>query len=662
MIDRSTIQRIMDAADIVEVVREFVTLRKAGVNYKGLCPFHHEKTPSFTVSPAKQLCKCFSCGKGGNAVNFLMQLEQMTYPEALKWLARKYGIEVREKELTDEEKAKQSERESLFALNDWANQYFQEQLHGNVDGVAIGMAYFRQRGFRDELIKKFQLGYALSQRDAITKAALQHGFKEEYLITTGLTYRSNENQLLDRFHGRVIFPVFTVSGKVVAFGGRILSSDKKLAKYVNSPESIIYSKSHELYGLFQAKNSIVRNDCCFLVEGYTDVISMHQAGIENVVASSGTSLTDGQIRLLHRFTNNITVLYDGDAAGIRASMRGIDMLLAEGMNIKVLPLPEGEDPDSFVRSHRPEEFQQYIEAHQIDFIKFKTNHLLEEAQRDPIKRAEMITDVVRSISVIPNQIVRQMYVSECAYMLGVSEALIINEINKQVSQTKQKGKKDNNVENPEDLPNQSASNQEATVVSSNLLEENSSAEEKLLIAMIIRYGNCPMNSNNADESDNDHIDTHEQQQLNVAQFIANEFVNDGMEFQSPLYQSILQEALEQSKTDNQWQALPYFVHHPNFAISKLAVELGEENFTLSSRQKEQYVDDVYRLEEIVPRLLHDYKHSIIKNYLKQILSQLRDPNLLSNPDEYKNLMRKYMEVSAIERKLAQILGDRVILK
>lgn len=649
----------MDASDIVEVVREFVTLRKAGVNYKGLCPFHHEKTPSFTVSPAKQMCKCFSCGKGGNAVNFLMQLEQMTYPEALKWLARKYGIEVREKELSDEEKAKQSERESLFALNDWANHYFQDLLHSNVDGVAIGMAYFRQRGFRDEIIRKFQLGYALNQRDAITNAALQYGFKEEYLLATGLSYQNNENQLQDRFHGRVIFPVFTVSGKVVAFGGRILSSEKKLAKYVNSPESIIYSKSNELYGLFQAKNSIVRNDCCFLVEGYTDVISMHQAGIENVVASSGTSLPDGQIRLLHRFTNNITILYDGDAAGIKASMRGIDMLLAEGLNIKVLPLPDGEDPDSFVRSHRLEEVQQYIDANQVDFIKFKTNHLLKETQRDPVKRAEMITDVVRSISIIPNQIVRQMYVSECAYMLGVTEGLIINEINKQIS-TNQKSTnvdKGKTVDEPE---NESTDN-ETKDVSSSLLQSNDLAEEKLLIAMVIRYGNCIMNCNNAlTKSENNTFE--QSSNINVAHYIANEFSNDGMEFQSALYQQILNEAIDQSEADKQWQSLPYFLQHPNFAISKLAAELGEEDFLLSSKQKEQYVDDIYRLGEIVPRLLHDYKHAIIKNYLNQILMQLRDPNLLSNPEEYKTLMRKYMEVSAIERKLAQILGDRVILK
>ena len=357
MIDQYTIARILDAADIVDVVKEFVTLRKAGVNYKGLCPFHDEKTPSFVVSPSKQLCKCFSCGKGGNVVHFIMEHEQMSYPEALKWLAKKYGIEIQERELTDEEKAQATERESLFVLNEWARDYFIDLLHNHVDGVAVGKAYFRQRGFRDDIIRKFQLGYCLPDRDAMARTAIAKGYRPEFLEKTGLCYKTDDGRLLDRYHGRVIFPVHTVSGKVVAFGGRILSSDKKLAKYVNSPESSIYHKSNELYGLYFAKGAIVKHNRCYLVEGYTDVISMHQSGIENVVASSGTSLTAGQIRLIHRFTDNITVLYDGDAAGIKASLRGIDMLLAEGMNISVLLLPDGDDPDSFARKHNAEEYQ-----------------------------------------------------------------------------------------------------------------------------------------------------------------------------------------------------------------------------------------------------------------------------------------------------------------
>ena len=485
MIDRATIQRVMDATDIVDVVKEFVTLRKSGANYKGLCPFHNERTPSFSVSPAKQLCKCFSCGKGGNAVHFLMELEQMTYPEAIKWLGRKYGIEVKEKELTDTERIEQSERESMFALNEWANNYFQNILHDNVDGVAIGMAYFRSRGFRDDIIRKFNLGYSLEQRDAFANAAMAHGFSKEYLLKTGLCYQTEDGHLFDRYHGRVIFPVHTVSGRVVAFGGRVLNTEKhkNVGKYVNSPESEIYSKSHELYGLYQAKQAIVKHGRCFLVEGYTDVISMHQSGVENVVASSGTSLTEGQIRLLHRFTENITVLYDGDAAGIKASLRGIDMLLAEGLNIKVLLLPDGDDPDSFARKHRSEEFQNYIDQHQVDFIKFKTDLLLKGAEGDPIKRAELITDVVHSISVIPNEVVRQMYIKESAVALSVNEELIVNEINKQ--HRKQVSSDYSGDENKQQTD--TSAEHSTTSHANNTVKGN--AEEEMLASLVVKFGN-----------------------------------------------------------------------------------------------------------------------------------------------------------------------------
>ena len=419
----------MDAANIVDVVSEFVTLRKAGVNYKGLCPFHDEKTPSFVVSPSKGYCHCFSCGKGGNAVGFIMEHEQMTYPEALRWLAKKYNIEIHERELTDDEKREENERESLFILNDWALRYFQENLKETDCGRAIGLAYFRSRGFRDDTIARFQLGYALPERDALAKTALAKGFKEKFLIDTGLCYRREDGTLQDRYHGRVIFPVHTVTGRVVAFGGRILENNKKLAKYVNSPESLIYHKSNELYGIFQAKHAIAKQDRCYLVEGYIDVTSMHQSGVENVVASSGTSLTTGQIRLIRRFTNNITVLYDGDSAGIHASIRGIDMLLAEGMNVKVLLLPDGDDPDSFARKHTAEEFRNYIESHQTDFIEFKTNLLL-RGVTDPVKRSEAISSIVRSVSVIQDPIMRATYISECAHRLGMPEATLVSTANK----------------------------------------------------------------------------------------------------------------------------------------------------------------------------------------------------------------------------------------
>src|SRR5574344_2117590 len=436
MIDHSTIQRILDATDIVDVVKEFVTLRKAGVNYKGLCPFHNEKTPSFVVSPSKGFCHCFSCGKGGNAVGFIMEHEQMTYPEALRWLAHKYNIEIKERELTDEEKKAESERESLFIVNEWAMKYFQDILYNHVDGRAIGMQYFRSRGFRDDTIKEFQLGFSLPERDALAKEAAKKGFQDKFLVETGLCYRKDNSEtgsLQDRYWGRVIFPVHSVTGRIVAFGGRVLKTDGKVAKYVNSPESQIYHKSNELYGIYFAKQSITKLDRCYLVEGYTDVISMHQSGIENVVASSGTSLTPGQIRLIHRFTSNITVLYDGDAAGIHASIRGIDMLLSEGMNVKVVLLPDGEDPDSFARSRDSSEFNAFIKEHQTDFIRFKTQLLLDDAAGDPIKKANLINDIVTSISVIPDTIIRSLYIKECADRFEMRESVLAEVLAKKIS-------------------------------------------------------------------------------------------------------------------------------------------------------------------------------------------------------------------------------------
>lgn len=666
MIDKQTIQRILDATDIVDVVKEFVTLKKQGVNYKGLCPFHNDRTPSFTVSPAKQVCKCFSCGKGGNAVHFLMEIEQMSYTEALKWLGRKYGIEIKERELTDEEKVAQSTRESMFVVNDWANKYFRKQLSDSVEGVAKGLAYFRSRGFRDEMIERFQLGFAPTERDAMAKAAISAGFNEEYLLKTGLCYKTDDGKVQDRYHGRVIFPVFTVSGKVVAFGGRILSSDKKLAKYVNSPESEIYSKSRELYGLYQAKNAIVQKGRCFMVEGYTDVISMHQSGIENVVASSGTSLTEGQIRLLHRFTENITVLYDGDAAGIKASMRGIDMLLADGLNIKVLLLPDGEDPDSFARKHRVEEFQQYIDSHQVDFIKFKTDLLKKDAEGDPVAKATLVTNVVKSISVIPDNIVRQMYITECAHMLSVTEELIVNELNKQRREKKYSGNRTKGSTPEEPVAAEAA---EATSLMQ-MAASLESQEEKLLIGLVIKYGGMSMyvnpesaKPNYAPVGDSPTLSDESMPTMSVAAYIDKSLRLDNMQFQAELYQQILAEALECLKTQpTNWDSSQHFTHHTDARISRLAIDLATESTELSTTQRQQYVEEKYRLEEVIPRVIHDFKHAIVKKRLKLLLLQLRDPALIKNTSQAETLMRDYMELSAVERYLAQILGDRVVLK
>lgn len=676
MIDRATIQRVMDATDIVDVVSEFVTLKKAGANYKGLCPFHNERTPSFSISPARQMYKCFSCGKGGNAVHFLMELEHMTYPEAIKWLGRKYGIEIKEKELTNEEKLQQNERESMFALNEWACKYFEKTLHDTVDGVAIGMAYYRSRGFRDDIIRKFSLGYSLEQRDALAQAALSHGFKKEYLLKTGLCFETEDKQIFDRYRGRVIFPVHSVSGRVVAFGGRVLNTEKQknVGKYVNSPESDIYSKSHELYGLYQAKSAIVKHERCFLVEGYTDVISMYQSGIENVVASSGTSLTEGQIRLLHRFTNNITVLYDGDAAGIKASLRGIDMLLAEGLNIKVLLLPDGDDPDSFARKHKAEEFQKYIDTHQVDFIKFKIDLLMSDAQSDPLKRAELVTNVVKSISVIPNEVVRQMYIHECATRLSVSEELIVNEINKQHHAKLQAERKKNEGNATDDAQ---AADEAAAMAADEermqqlMLGETELAEERMLVALIVRYGDMPMDVVDAAEdvaeadaekaANQTEVSNAALQQISVAHYIDTDLQADGLTLHNAVYKQVLSEAL--AHVDEQgWKALPYFLNHPDPRISKLAADVGQDDFVLSSKQRDLYIEEQYRLDNVVPRILHDYKHAIVKEQLKHLLTELRNPQLMNAPEKAKQLMRQYMEISQIERELAKLLGDRVVLK
>ncbi len=716
----------MDATDIVDVVKDFVMLRKAGVNYKGLCPFHNEKTPSFVVSPSKQLCKCFSCGKGGNAVHFLMELEQMTYPEAIKWLGNKYGIEVREKELTNEERLLENERESMFILNEWAGKYFTDVLLNDVDGVAQGLKYFRQRGFRDDTIRKFGLGFSPTDRTAMGHAALARGYRREYLLKTGLCYETDDHRLVDRYHGRVIFPVHTVSGKIVAFGGRILSSDKSVAKYVNSPESLIYSKSHQLYGLYQAKQAIVKAGCCYLVEGYTDVISMHQSGVENVVASSGTSLTEGQIRLLHRFTDHITVLYDGDAAGIKASLRGIDMLLKEGLTIKVLLLPDGEDPDSFARAHSAAEFRQYIETHQTDFIRFKTRLLLDTlASDDPVQRAALVSDIVRSISVIPDAIVRQMYVSESARLLSVSENLIAYETDKlrrampraderrtpsahaprlpevpapgpalppapPVSAAPVAGEavpplpadvppppsaEPLAVEPPTgvplppdvppaeaDLPPASPPAEPATALPGALSRLQQT--EYALMRMIVKYGELPLRTDTADADTTSpaSADGAQTVTVSVAKYIADSLADDDIRLANPTDALILEEAVREASLSADWKALPYFTLHPDLAISRFASAVAEDEEPLSSRQQALYVSERYRLDEVVPRLLHDYKYSLICRQKEDLLRQLADPQLSQQPEKARALMEQYMQLIHIERQFALLLGDRVVVK
>jgi len=692
MIDQATIDRIMDAAQIVDVVSEFVTLRRRGVNYVGLCPFHNEKTPSFSVSPSKGVCKCFSCGKGGNVVHFIMEHEQLNYYEALKWLAKKYGIEVKERELSDEEKQAQSIRESLFLINDFANSYFQDILHNHPDGQAIGMSYFRQRGFRDDIIRKFQLGFSTESRDALYQEAKKKGFNTDYLVKTGLCYTRDDGQLRDRFWGRVMFPVHTLSGKVVAFGGRVLKTDGKVAKYVNSPESEIYHKSRELYGIYFAKQAIVKQDKCFLVEGYTDVISMHQAGVENVVASSGTSLTSGQIRMIHRFTNNITVLYDGDMAGIKASIRGIDMLLEEGMNIKVMLLPDGDDPDSFARKHNATEFQEYITAHEVNFIRFKTNLLMADAGDDPYKRATLITDIVKSISVIPEAIVRSEYIKECSQMLHIEERILVSEVaklrkEKEEAQAKSAAQRENAktsqtattagtassplegandvvTEHPATTRNQdtppppigiddasTAPQVAPTAFASHTpIQSPLYAKELLIIQQLIRHGEKVM-----------YIDEDNKKEVTVAEYVASDLGIDELAFTTPLFNEILQELLQHlCQTD--FTAEHHFIAHANPALSRLAVDLIEEKYQLSKyhSKTQTILSDADRLTDIIPHLMTDYKHSLIEIELKETLNQLRQPDVMADPDKCVETMVRYKELMEIKQQMAKHLGDRVI--
>ena len=712
MIDQATIDRILDAAQIVDVVSEFVTLRKRGVNYIGLCPFHNEKTPSFSVSPSKGLCKCFSCGKGGNVVHFIMEHEQLSYYEALKWLARKYNIEIKERELTDEEKQAHSLRESLFVVNQFASEYFQNILYNDMEGQRIGMTYFRSRGFRDDIIKKFQLGYCPDKRDAFAKEAIQKGFKEDFLIKTGLCYKKDDGSLRDRFWGRVIFPVHTLSGKVVAFGGRVLSAQTKNVqmKYVNSPESEIYHKSKELYGIYFAKQAIVRQDRCFLVEGYTDVISMHQSGIENVVASSGTALTSDQIRLIHRFTNNITVLYDGDGAGIKASIRGIDMLLEEGMNIKVCLLPDGDDPDSFARKHNATDYQAYINEHEVDFIRFKTNLLMEEAGKDPIKRASLISSIVKSISVIPDAIVRSVYIRESSQLLQMEEKILVEATAKLIEQAREtKFKEDIRRKEREQREQQKAiqANTESagsaieegsntpppftgitpeTEGKQNLLMQNGGddmshlteqppldesyksyipaegneqkvffAKEEELVRMLIRYGEkamCYIENENGESIP-----------LTVIRYIADSLKEDELQFHVPLHRRILKEA-ESGLQNPDFVAERYFITHPDPEVSKLAAEMVSDRYQLSKyhSKAQKIITDEERLYELIPRLLLDFKLSIVEEEMKHTLLALSDPAIANNPERYIDIMKRYKELQQTQSVMAQNAGDRVVLK
>ncbi len=648
MIDRATVDKIMEATNIVDVVGEFVNLRKAGVNYKGLCPFHDDKTPSFMVSPARQICKCFACGEGGNAVNFLMKHEQITYPEALRWLAKKYNIEIQERELTDDEKREQSERESMFVVNEWACQYFHEILKNDIDGIAIGKQYFRSRGIRDDIIEKFQLGFALTKRDAMCNEAKRKGYQDEFLVKTGLAIQ-NEHGIYDRFAGRAMFPWLNVSGKVVAFGGRKLDAATKgvQQKYVNSPDSEIYHKDRELYGIYQAKKAIVKEDCVYMVEGYTDVIAMHQCGLENVVANSGTALSNHQIRLLHRFTENIVLLYDGDEAGIHAAMRGTDMLLAEGMNIKVLLLPDGDDPDSFSRKHTAEQFKAYIEEHQTDFIQFKTDLLL-KGVTDPLKRSEAVSSILKSVSVIPDNLKRDAYLSECSHRLNVNAQTLVTTVNTYIQRDKEEKQKerergDGGTQQPE--------RQEELIVPIGLhtAQEQTTEVERLLIQNIIRHG---------EEVIYKGVETEDGQiiNLNVAQYIDYDLSADSLEFSNPLFNRILQEAVEHS-AEPDFKADLYFMQHPDPEVSQLAANLGIDRHQLS--RSFQVNSNSNLLRQRIEHLILDFRMDIVSQHLKELQRKMKEVG--SDMAQVKELMEDYKQTQELRNALARQRGSDVIV-
>ena len=660
MIDRATIDKILDATNIVDVVGEFVSLRKAGVNYKGLCPFHDDTTPSFMVSPAKNICHCFACGEGGNAVNFLMKHEQITYPEALRWLAKKYNIEIEEKELTPEEKQQQSERESMFIVNEWAMQYFQDILKNDPDGIAIGKQYFRSRGIRDDIVEKFNLGYALPQRDALAKAALKAGYQEEFLVKTGLCVerkdqegrRKEDSPLADRYSGRVIFPWLNVSGKVVAFGGRLLDSRTKgvQQKYVNSPDSEIYHKERELYGLFQAKKAIVKEDRVFMVEGYTDVIAMHQCGIENVVANSGTALSEFQIRILRRFTQNITLLYDGDEAGIHAAMRGTDMLLAAGMNIKVLLLPDGDDPDSFSRKHSATELKEYIDENQTDFITFKTRVTVENVT-DPVKRSEGIGGIVKSISVIPDQILRSTYLSELSQKMGIKEQTLLNSMNDMIRKDIEDKEKER--ARAAGSASSAAEDSQRTVpnefIGLHTVDEQTREVERLLAQVIVRHGGKVI-------YDNIETEDGEKISLTVAQYINYDLSQDNLKFHDELYNQILAEAVEHCG-DPDFKAEPYFMQHPDVEISQLATKLAIDRHQLGKGF--QLKDREGGLRQHVLHLVLDLRMDIIDKRLKEIQAEIRQVG--SDMERAKALMEEFKDMQELRNALAKQLGNDVVV-
>ncbi|MDR1527139.1 MAG: DNA primase [Dysgonamonadaceae bacterium] len=666
MIDSVTIERIQAAAQIYDVVSDFVTLRKAGVNYKGLCPFHEDRTPSFVVSPAKNICKCFACGEGGTPVYFIMKHEQLSYHDALRYLGKKYGIDIQEVDLTDEEKQAKSDRDAMFILNGFAQKTFTGNLFDTDEGRDIGLAYFRERGLHEDIVRKFQLGYALEGRDAFTQAAMKAGYKKQYLEKTGLTLAGDANYLSDRFRGRVVFPIHTLSGKVVAFGGRILKKSDRIAKYLNSPESEIYHKSNELYGIYFARSAMVKNDRCFLVEGYMDVIAMHQAGIEHVVASSGTALTQGQIRLIRRFTNNVTVLYDGDVAGIKAALRGIDLLLEAGLNIQIVLLPDGEDPDSFSRKQSVAAFNQYIEENATDFVRFKAGLLIREAGNDPVKKAGIITEITNTIALIPEEIVRLIYVKECAKLLDMDERVLVRTIagrrREQLLQKKKSLYPD--PEHPEETqqtpPTPSGGEiPEKTHGAEPVFQSPFDEYERNILYYVIRYGEQTITNQTENVA------------VNVIDLIASDLEYDEIEFHHPLHKKILEEGYAKFREAG-FVAEHYFRNHPDPEISRFAVDISTDRYiesklyskheTETDEQKQQEKLNTLLCEQ-VPYVMFNYKDAILKHQMEEITRQIQQAQEENNFEKQKELTRQLTQLWKDAKKaIALQLRERIITK
>ncbi len=648
MIDRATIERILDAAQIVDVVQEFVPLKKRGVNYLGLCPFHNEKTPSFTVSPSKEIFKCFGCGKVGNSVNFVMEHEHLTYPEALKYLAKKYHIEIVEKELTQEELEKQNERESLLVVSSYASRQFSENLFHSDEGISIGLTYFKERGFRQDTLKKFEVGYSFEKRDAFSKKALEDGYKQDFLVKTGLSIQ-HEDRIFDRFAGRVMFPIHSLSGQVLGFGGRVLKTDAKTAKYLNSPESEIYHKSKILYGIYQARKSISQEDRCYLVEGYTDVMSLHEANVENVVASSGTSLTQEQVRLIKRFTQNITILYDGDAAGIKASLRGIDLVLEEGMNVKIVLIPDNEDPDSYSKKLSNEEFLKFLKENETDFIRFKTQLLLSEANNDPVKKVDLIRDVVKSIAVIPEPITRTVYIKECSTVLEISEPILYHEVDKL---RQQKNFQDRNkYPGPEDLPVPPP-----VIIKPVQREAVTYYSEKEIIRLLLKFGGFEFERTINKEDGKEEM-------LTVADYIVREIISDDLLFNDLVCSKIFADFrfhVENGLIAGEKQ----FVKNEDPEISRLSADLLADSHELSRiwKDKQTYVEtEEMKLKEIVGDAVLKFKSDKINIMRREIMILLEAAVKANDTEKILQLQKRYANLSSILGMISRKLGNRILL-